>query len=92
MTYEEFLIDDLGEESCIHPPDLEALVDEEVTKAFIPSPRCLLEPVERLVQPINMIRISRVFKPGRLSLALLSLTNYSASAQRPIVAFTREYT
>ena len=25
-------------------------------------------------------------------LALLSLTNYSASTQRPIVAFTREYT
>ena len=86
------MVDDLGEESCIHLSDLEALVDEKVTKAFIPSPRCLLEPVERLVQPINTIRISRVLKPGRLSLALLSLTNYSASAQRLIVTFTREYT
>ena len=66
MTYEEFLVDDLGEESCIHPTDLEAFVDEEVTKAFIPSPRCLLEPIERLVQPIDMIRISRVLKPERL--------------------------
>ena len=66
MTYEEFLIDDLGEESCIHPPDLESFVEKEVMKAFIPSPWRLLEPVERLVQPINMIRISRVLKPERL--------------------------
>ena len=60
------MVDDLGEQSSIHPPNLEALVDEEVTKAFIPSPRCLLEPIERLVQPIDMIRISRVLKPERL--------------------------
>jgi hypothetical protein len=52
----EFLVDDLGEKSSFHPLDLEALVDKEVMKAFIPSPRCLLEPIERLVQPINMIR------------------------------------
>ena len=53
-------------------------------------------------------RILRFTKPGRLIasmarprrgrrmrrrvLALLSLTNYSVSAQRPIVDFTREYT
>ena len=60
----EFLVDDLGEESSFHPPDLEALVEKEVTKTFIPSPWRLLEPVERLVQPINMIRISRVLKLG----------------------------
>ena len=29
---------------------------------------------------------------GCILLALLSLRNYSVSAQRPIVAFTREYT
>ena len=33
----------------------------------------------------------QVYLQGSL-FALLSLTNYSVSAQRPIIAFTREYT
>ena len=49
----------------MHPPDFEALVEKKVSKAFISNPMCLLEPVEHLVQPINMIRISMVFKSGR---------------------------
>ena len=44
------------------------------------------------VNPLMGIVISEKLSKTNHVLALLNLTNYSASAQRPIVAFTREYT
>ena len=66
LTNEEVPIDVLGEECSVHPPNLEPLHDEEVSETLIPSSRSLLKIVERLLQPINMIRKPRILKLGWL--------------------------
>jgi len=64
LTNEEVPIDVLGEECSVHPPNLEPLHDEEISETLIPSSRSLLKTVERLLQPINMIRKPQILKLG----------------------------
>jgi len=64
LTNEEVPVDVLGEECSVHPPNLEPLHDEEISEMLIPSSRSLLKTVERLLQPINMIRKPQILKLG----------------------------
>ena len=46
--------------------DFEAISNKEISQAFIPCSWGLLEPIKRLRELIDMVRILTVFKAGRL--------------------------
>jgi hypothetical protein len=46
--------------------DFESICNKKISKAFIPYSWGLLEPIKRLRELIDMVRILTVFKAGRL--------------------------
>jgi hypothetical protein len=67
LTNEEFFVDYLCEKSVVHSTNLESRFNEKIPEPLIPCPRSLLESVQRLVQPIDMVRICSIFKTGGCS-------------------------
>jgi hypothetical protein len=51
-----------SKESSIGLAYLKALLEQEILKAFIPCSWCLLEPIERLTEFVDMIRTLGIFK------------------------------
>ena len=66
LTYEQLLVNSLGEESGIDLPNLESTVYQQLSKVLIPRTWGLFEAIERLVEAIDMIRKVGILKPGRL--------------------------
>jgi hypothetical protein len=55
-----------NEESRIHLVNPKTIFNKKIPKAFIPCSWCLLKPIERLMEFINMVRILFTFKVGWL--------------------------
>jgi hypothetical protein len=51
-----------SKESSIGFAYLKALLEQEILKAFIPCFWCLLEPIERLTEFVDMIRTLGIFR------------------------------
>ena len=50
------------EESSVGFAYFKALLEQEILKAFIPCSWCLLKPIERLMEFVDMVRMLRIFK------------------------------
>jgi hypothetical protein len=46
--------------------DFEAISDKKISQAFIPCSWGLLEPIKRLWEFINIVKVLTIFKVGRL--------------------------
>jgi hypothetical protein len=66
LAYKQFIIKCFGKERRIGLTDFEAISNKEISKALIPCSWGLLEPIKRLRELIDMVRILTVFKAGRL--------------------------
>jgi hypothetical protein len=55
LAYKQVTITYLSEKSRISVPDLESIRNKKISKAFIPCSWCLLKPIERLRELINMV-------------------------------------
>jgi hypothetical protein len=66
LAYKQIIFKCFGKECRIGLSDFESISDKEIFKAFIPCSWGLLEPIKRLREFINMVRLLTIFKAGRL--------------------------
>jgi hypothetical protein len=66
LAYKQVFSNCFSEESRVSFNNFEAISDKKVSQAFIPCSWGLLEPIKRLLELINMVRILTIFKAGRL--------------------------
>src|ERR1041385_1354986 len=62
LTHKKIIFVCSSEKNRISSSWFEALLQKKILQCFIPITRCLLQPIEVLVQPVHHIRILRVFK------------------------------
>jgi hypothetical protein len=62
LAYKQIFTHFSSEESRVGPTNPKIIFIKEVPKAFIPCSWCLLKSIERLMEFIDMIRISFTFK------------------------------
>jgi hypothetical protein len=66
LAYKQVFRNCFSEESRVSFNNFEAISDKKVSQAFIPCSWGLLEPIKRLLELINMVRILTIFKAKRL--------------------------
>jgi hypothetical protein len=66
LAYKQIFTHFSSEESRVGITNPKTIFNKEVSKAFIPCSWCLLKPIERLIEFIDMVRISFTFKAGWL--------------------------
>jgi hypothetical protein len=66
LVYKQIFTHFSSEESRVGLTNPKIIFNKEVPKAFIPCFWCLLKPIERLIEFIDMVRISFTFKAGWL--------------------------
>jgi hypothetical protein len=66
LAYKQIFCNSFSKESRIDFTDFEAISDKEILQAFIPCSWGLLDPIKRLWEFINMIRVLTIFKAERL--------------------------
>jgi hypothetical protein len=66
LAYKQVFSNCFSEESRVSFNNFEAISDKKVSQAFIPCSWGLLEPIKRLLELINMVRILTIFKAKRL--------------------------
>jgi hypothetical protein len=57
LAYKQITITSLSKESRISFPNLESVRNKKISKAFIPCSWGLLKSIERLIEPIDVVRI-----------------------------------
>jgi hypothetical protein len=62
LAYKHIISISLNEESRIGFACLKTILEKKILKAFIPCSRSLLEPIERLMEQVNMVGEAWIFK------------------------------
>jgi hypothetical protein len=66
LSYKQIFTHLPSEESRIRLTNSKTIFNEKIPKSFIPCSWCLLEPIERLMEFINMVRILFTLEVGWL--------------------------
>jgi hypothetical protein len=66
LAYKQIFTHFSSEESRVGLTNPKTIFNKEVPKTFIPYSWCLFKPIERLIEFIDMVRISFTFKAGWL--------------------------
>jgi hypothetical protein len=66
LTYKQIFSQFSSEDSRIGLTNPKMIFNKKVSKSFIPYSWCLLKPIERIMESINMVRILFSFKGGWL--------------------------
>src|SRR5579862_3035850 len=63
LSYEKLINVSLDEKCLVNTTTCVVIVNKELCEALIPSPRCLFQPIESLLEAIDMVGVVCIHKP-----------------------------